>query len=66
MRNRWRVSLGFVIIAALIGIGVLPARRGLTVRYFGAPPARRSRAPKRRSRRHTRRGRLFGRLLGRC
>jgi hypothetical protein len=33
--HRLRVAIGFVILAALIGIGVVPARRGLTVRLTG-------------------------------
>lgn len=51
MGHRWRVTLGFVALAALVGIGVVPVRRGLTVRYRAAPAARPSRRPRRSVRR---------------
>jgi hypothetical protein len=63
--QRFRVSVGFLIIAVLIGIGVVPVRKGLTVRYRGtAPLARSSRKASRRSHRRGR-GRLLARLFGR-
>ncbi len=65
MRNRWRVSIGFVIIAALIGIGVVPVRKGLTVRYHGAMAARAARGKKHRSGQPRRRRRWLAGLLGR-
>jgi hypothetical protein len=63
MRNRWRVSIGFIIIAALVGIGVVPVRKGLTVRYQAAVAARSARGQKRRpGRSRRRRGWLSGLL----
>ena len=63
--HRFRVSVGFLIIAALIGIGVVPVRKGLTVRLRGASSAARpSRKAGRRSHRRGR-GRLLARLFGR-
>jgi hypothetical protein len=61
--HRFRVSVGFLIIAALIGIGVVPVRKGLTVRLRGAPSAAR---PSRKSaQRPRRRRRLLARIFGR-
>jgi hypothetical protein len=56
MRHRWRVSVGLAILAVFVGIGVVPARRGLTVRYHGAPPKRPKQPARRRSGRRRRAG----------
>ena len=57
--QRWRVGAGLAIVAVFVALGIIPARRGLTVRYHG--PAKRA-AKLRRSRR---RKSLLRRLLAR-
>lgn len=60
-RHRWRVSVGLAILAVFVGIGVVPARKGLTVRYHGAPPKRAPRPVKRKRRRKRGLAKLFRR-----
>jgi hypothetical protein len=52
-RHRWRVGAGLLVLAVFVGIGIVPARRGLTVRYHG-PPKRAARAGRRRRPRQSR------------
>jgi hypothetical protein len=49
--HRWRVGAGLLILAGFVAIGVVPARRGLTVRYHGTPK-RRNRAQGKGRRQH--------------
>lgn len=58
MRRRIQVAGGFLVVAALVGIGIYPVRKGITVRYR-ADQARRKRRPKRRGRRQIARRLLF-------
>lgn len=58
--HRWRVGAGLAIVAVLVALGVIPARRGLTVRYHG-PPRRSKPTVRRRSRRRSRLSRLLAR-----
>lgn len=50
MNQRMRVVAGLLIAAGLVGIGIYPVRKGLTVRYRPAArrTARRARRPNRR------------------
>lgn len=45
MKRQWKVAGGFVVLAVLVGLGVVPARRAMTVRV-AAPPKERP-APRR-------------------
>jgi hypothetical protein len=45
MKRQWKVAGGFVVLAVLVGLGVVPARRAMTVRV-AAPPKERPAARK--------------------
>jgi hypothetical protein len=53
--QRLRIAVGFVILAGLIGIGIVPAGRGMVVRlarpHRAAKPAAKKPAARRRARR---------------
>ncbi len=52
MKRQWKVAVGFAIVAVLVGLGIIPARRAMTVRV-AAPKAEKAarRPPARASRR---------------
>ncbi len=41
MKRQWKVAGGFLIVAVLVGLGIIPARRAMTVRV-AAPRAEKS------------------------
>ncbi len=51
MKHRVRVAAGLVVVAALVGIGVYPVRKGLSVRFKGSAAPRKKRPVSRRQRR---------------
>jgi hypothetical protein len=53
--HRLRIAVGFVILAGLIGIGVVPAGRGMVVRLAKPHTSAKSTAKKRPTRRRIRR-----------
>lgn len=59
MKRRVRVAAGFLVVAALVGIGVYPVRKGIMVRYKPAVALRAKRRPTRRARRSLARRLLF-------
>jgi len=50
MKRQWKIAGGFVVLAVLVGLGVVPARRAMTVRV-AAPPKERPAARKSQARR---------------
>ncbi|GAB4207587.1 MAG: hypothetical protein OHK0022_36020 [Roseiflexaceae bacterium] len=51
MKRQWKVAGGFLIVAVLVGLGIIPARRAMTVRVAGPKPEPASKRPAARSRR---------------
>lgn len=43
IQTRWKVGVGFVVLAGLVAIGAVPLRRQMTVRY-NQPAAKRKRS----------------------
>lgn len=62
MKHQGKVAVGLVVAAALVGIGIIPVQRGLTVRYKGAPPKPKKQPARKPTRRRRRSG--LARLLG--